>query len=348
MYTIEANSVNEAFHKALTHLLQKGWGSESRNGKVLRAPEPVTTVYKKPMNRVLENIVRLPNPFFHLMESLWMLAGRNDLRFVGQYNKRMSEYSDDQGVTQPAAYGYRWRNYFGYDQIAWIVDELKHNPTSRRCVLQMWHAGDRDSESPNGDLYAALHGSKDVPCNTSVYFLVRPDGRLDMTVTNRSNDAIWGCYGANVVHMSMLHEYVALHCGLPLGTYYQVSNDLHIYLDVYTREKCSQMLGVQRTDYQDRAVPLIREDETMQEWDRDLDVFFEHYDSEDGAQVMVAANYMTSWFRNIAVPMYNAHILVRAGKLKEADEYMFNTAPMCDWYMAAGCWLEHKQLRSAK
>ena len=34
--------------------------------------------------------------------------------------------------------------------------------------------------------------------------------KLCMTVCNRSNDMLWGAYGANVVHMSMLQEFVAL------------------------------------------------------------------------------------------------------------------------------------------
>ena len=50
--------------------------------------------------------------------------------------------------------------------------------------------------------------SKDLPCNTHVYFSIR-EGFLDMTVCNRSNDLIWGCCGANAVHMSFLQEYVA-------------------------------------------------------------------------------------------------------------------------------------------
>lgn len=50
-----------------------------------------------------------------------------------------------------------------------------------------------------------------------------------MTVANRSNDIIWGCYGANAVHMSMLQEFVANALGIPVGLYNQVSNDWHIY-----------------------------------------------------------------------------------------------------------------------
>ena len=72
---------------------------------------------------------------------------------------------------------------------------------------------------------------KDYPCNTQIYFWERR-GELNMTVTNRSNDMIWGAYGANAVHMSVLLEYMAAMLGYAVGTYYQFSNNLHAYTDV--------------------------------------------------------------------------------------------------------------------
>ena len=50
-----------------------------------------------------------------------------------------------------------------------------------------------------------------------------------MTVCNRSNDMIWGAYGANAVHMSILMEYVAVAVNAPMGSYYQISDSFHIY-----------------------------------------------------------------------------------------------------------------------
>lgn len=35
----------------------------------------------------------------------------------------------------------RWRKFFGYDQLDWIVEELTANPDTRRCVLSMWDPG---------------------------------------------------------------------------------------------------------------------------------------------------------------------------------------------------------------
>lgn len=54
---------------------------------------------------------------------------------------------------------------------------------------------------------------------------------LDMTVTNRSNDLVWGMLGANVVHFSFLQEYLASMLGVGVGHYHQMTNDLHIYVN---------------------------------------------------------------------------------------------------------------------
>ena len=49
----------------------------------------------------------------------------------------MKDFSDD-SRTLNAAYGNRWRSYFGEDQIEQIIDILIKNPDDRRAVLQMW------------------------------------------------------------------------------------------------------------------------------------------------------------------------------------------------------------------
>lgn len=221
MHTITPTSPDEALYLSLHALAEYHVYSESRNGPVLRFPGLVVTEWKNPMQRISWSPVRDANPFLHYIEAFWMLAGRNDVALVAKLAANMQNYSDD-GATLFGAYGYRWRKHFGQDQILKIINELKRDPTSRRCVLQMW---DGDIE-----LDRALGGGRDVCCNHAITF--DPcDGVLNMTVSNRSNDLVWGAYGANVVHMSILHEYVAAQTGLQLGTYFQCSSNLHLYLE---------------------------------------------------------------------------------------------------------------------
>ena len=215
MQLIETTNVNHAIIAGINTLTSQGIRQGSRNGGVIAAPWPVVTVMTNPTDRVLFNPARDANPFFHLFESLWMMAGRHDVEFVAQFVPRMREYSDD-GITLDGAYGYRWRNWWRKDQLFEIIEQLVADPDSRRCVLAMWDGDDLYEES------------LDKPCNTHIYFRVL-NGTLDMTVCNRSNDIIWGLYGANTVHLSILQEFMAAAIGVDVGIYRHLSNNFHMY-----------------------------------------------------------------------------------------------------------------------
>lgn len=324
MRHILARNVNEALSIALFNLVQFGEARESRNGPVLAFPYPVMTEYVAPRERVLFSPKRNANPVFHLLESLWMLAGRSDVKFVSTFVKRMKEFSDD-GEILWGAYGWRWRRFFGYDQLEYIIGELRSNPTSRRCVLQMWNGMDTPQHG-NGEFYnddtlpdlkIAVTGGKDVPCNTAIYFDMR-DGRLNMTITNRSNDIIWGAYGANAVHMSILQEYVAAAVGVPVGRMWQFSNDLHLYTDVVKMDDITPLaLEAHTTNhYSDRdqliePAPLIAEGESIEDFDDDLETFFDRFDGRDdgdGPLASALGQYQTQFFNFVVVPMLNAWI----------------------------------------
>ena len=114
MEVLRVRNVNHALPLGLTLLYDNGVARKSRAGNVIEYPEPVTTVYSRPRERVLFGYERNANPFFHFMEGLWMLDGRNDVKGVASYVKRMETYSDDGKILQ-GAYGHRWRNHFGID-----------------------------------------------------------------------------------------------------------------------------------------------------------------------------------------------------------------------------------------
>lgn len=224
----------KAFHEKKLPLERK----KSRAGEVLSCVEPVLIKYALPRERVLFNSARDANPFFHLFEALWMLAGQNDVATLKFYNSKIGEIASDDGLIFNGAYGYRWRNanqqvYQGdggwvvFDQLSFLISHLRNNMNSRRAVLQMWNVED--------DLLN-VDKVKDVCCNTAVYFQVKNE-ELHMTVTNRSNDLIWGLLGANYVHFTMLQEYMANCLGVALGDYNHFTNDLHVYEDNWEPER---------------------------------------------------------------------------------------------------------------
>lgn len=217
IHQISGRNVHQILPVALDYMLKHGKGHNSRNGPVLSLEEPCVIEYTHPHERVMFHEERNGNPYFHLMECLWMMAGRNDVALPARYVKNMVNFSDD-GLTFNGAYGHRWRKHFGLDQLAYIVDALKRDANDRRVVLQMWDA--------RRDLGLA---SKDLPCNVTILFRVVAS-RLDMTVVNRSNDLVWGALGANAVHMSFLQEWVATAIGVDIGRYWQFSTNMHLYV----------------------------------------------------------------------------------------------------------------------
>lgn len=210
---IYGSTVGQVYKEALIKIAMHGYAEDTRGGKVLTVEEPVVLTLTNPLSRVLWNPQRNANPFFHIMETVWMLAGRNDVKFLTLFNPRMAEFADNGAIN--GAYGYRWRNPI--EQIAMVAQVLNASPNTRQAVIAMW--------DPDLDLGTTVN---DRPCNTHIYFRILR-GRLNMTVCNRSNDLIWGMLGANVVHMTYLHELVARMINKPLGEYMVFTNNLHIY-----------------------------------------------------------------------------------------------------------------------
>lgn len=224
MTEIVVRNVNSAFSELFWKLKVLDLQPEpTRNGPALVFPEPVITTYNCPLERVLFHAGRDCNPVFHLLESIWILAGRRDVAFLQQFNSKIGQYSDD-GKNFNAAYGYRLRHHFGRDQLVEVIQQLRKDPGTRQAVMQIWDPVDLTKKT------------KDKACNMEVVFDNR-GGRLNMSVLNRSNDAWWGAYGANAVHFSILQEFVACAVGLRVGVYRQISNNLHLYTELYNAKQ---------------------------------------------------------------------------------------------------------------
>jgi hypothetical protein len=345
MQVIRATNVNDALKQGTELLRTVGVREDSRNGPVLRVQEPVCTVYSRPDQCVLFAPKRDANPFFSLVESLWYLGGRDDLKALTPYVKRMAEFSDDGGVTQPASYGKRWRDWFmdvgddnghfpSFDQLDWVVQRLRKDPADRRVVISMWDA--------SADPHRADQGSKDVPCNLSIVPYVTGD-RLNILVTCRSNDAILGAYGANAVQFGILLSYLAARLGLEVGEYRQVSVNLHQYeSQKFEAEEWEDPYVTGRVE----PYPIFKDfDQVAGLGDvhrermikQDLLILFEHGWRE------AATKARWPFIRQVAAPMMAAHEHWRAHK-KRPGSYqevigILRHCAASDWRLAATQWM---------
>lgn len=305
-----------------------------RGASTIEAPDPVCTVYNKPTERVLFSPTRDANPFFHFFESLWMLAGRNDLAFMMKFNKQMSQYSDD-GERLWGAYGWRWRSFFAFDQLKALVELLRSDKDSRRGVVTMWSpAEDVLGNVKRTGVTEGGPSGRDVPCNTHLYFKIRHDA-LHMTVCNRSNDMIWGAYGANAVHMSFLQEYLAEQMGVAVGVMRQVSDSLHVYLPPHRGgalwEKLRDRYRTDPTEFQEDLYAEIKTTPLGSQhtnWNQDLERFFRFVESP---HPMLPEFFVTEFFAGVVAPLWIGweHRSVEAVDKCTAE----------DWRKAAREWL---------
>lgn len=341
MQVIRARNVNDALVQGVALMREGAVKQASRNGSTLEYPEPVCTVYERPVERVLFDGVRDANPFFHLLESLWMLAGRRDVAWLKRILPRMAEYSDD-GLVFNAAYGYRWRNQFDLktpsgapstDQLSAIVRLLRADHDSRRAVLQIWDA--------RADLEVV---SKDLACNTQATFKVR-DGQLNMLVSNRSNDMVWGCYGANAVHFSVLHEYMAARIGVATGTYRQVSDSFHAYEETWGKvaDIGQRYEGDPYQSGDVTAYPLVASPE---DFDAELLRWFENPPDAmtlaEWDEISRSKTWRNPFFINVATPMYQALFSYKERKDRQTAGLWLDRCAASDWRRAGREWLQRR------
>lgn len=316
MHTIVAKNVDDAYMKARSHMEAFGAVGSSRNGEVMVTPWPVMTVYENPCDRVLLNRGRKSNHAFHINEAIWMLSGSNDARWLDQFiHDFSSRYANPDG-TMDGAYGHRWRQHFGKDQLEEVIDILLTANNSRRAVIAM--------HDPRVDLNV---NTLDQPCNTHIYFRI-VGGALDMTVMCRSNDIIWGAYGANAVHFSVLQEYLAAAIGVKVGKMYQFSNNWHAYTKVWENTNS----GLTREEWPGYTpTPLVN---SPGDFIADCERWV-HPDWEGFV-------YVNEWFPRVLYPIRRAYLECKAGYFKDAHSFADNIQDF-KWRKGMIRWIENKE-----
>lgn len=111
-------------------------------------------------------------------------------------------------------YGKQWRNFNGFDQLKWLLHEIKVNPNSRRLIVSAWN--------PSEINYMSLP-----PCHSLFQFYV-DNGKLSCELYQRSADAFLGV-PFNIASYSLLTYIVAAYTNLKPGEFIHTFGDLHIY-----------------------------------------------------------------------------------------------------------------------
>lgn len=187
---------------------------ESRFGKV-QDFGPAYFEFHRPHNQLLLLKNRKFNPYFAVVESAWILSGRKDLECLKFIIDSYDKFSDDK-ITLNGAYGYRMRKSSGIDQLDELINLLINSPQTRRAVITLYNPSDLLNSK-----------SMDIPCNTTLFFKIR-NGKLDLTVINRSNDLFLGI-PYNVFAFNVIQHFVATKVQIEVGVQRHFTDSLHLY-----------------------------------------------------------------------------------------------------------------------
>ena len=156
-----------------------------------------------------------------IYELQWFLRGDTNVKFLHDHGVSIwDEWADANGDLGPI-YGHQWRSWPDYrggtiDQIANVVDLIKHSPDSRRMIVSAWNVAEVES--------MALP-----PCHTMFQFYVA-DGRLSLQLYQRSADTFLGV-PFNIASYALLLMMMAQVTGLQPGDFVHTTGDTHLYLN---------------------------------------------------------------------------------------------------------------------
>ena len=156
-----------------------------------------------------------------IVELLWFLRGETNVRSLNEQGVSIwNEWADENGELGPV-YGRQWRAWpaadgRSIDQVARVLDQLRHDPDSRRIIVSAWNVG----ELPKMAL---------APCHCLVQFQVA-DGRLSCQVYQRSADIFLGL-PFNIASYATLTHILAQQADLSVGELVWTGGDCHLYLN---------------------------------------------------------------------------------------------------------------------
>jgi thymidylate synthase len=210
----------QAFHDLVRRILAEGVRKSDRTGTGtlsvfghqmrfdLSAGFPLLTTKKLHLRSIIH-------------ELLWFLRGETNIAYLREHGVTIwDEWADAGGELGPV-YGAQWRSWRGadgrtHDQIAWLVDEIRRNPDSRRLVVSAWNVGELDR--------MAL-----MPCHALFQFFVA-DGRLSCQLYQRSADVFLGV-PFNIASYALLTQMIAQVTDLEPGDFVHTLGDAHLYLN---------------------------------------------------------------------------------------------------------------------
>lgn len=147
--------------------------------------------------------------------------------------KEDNDFANQWGSIGDGAYGSQWRNFGqefwisekgnvlgqtkGFDQISWLINEIKTNPNSRRLLVWAYNPKDHNE----------LKKAVLPPCHMGFQVVVQ-NNKLNLVWTQRSCDVFLGI-PFNIASYALLTHLLALETGYEVGELVFEGHDVHLY-----------------------------------------------------------------------------------------------------------------------
>lgn len=302
---------SQTFRQALIEIIREGQEVRPR-GMLTKEIAPATMVVD-PRKTLYFSKERNLNFAFLLAENLWYLSGRSDTHFLSFYNSKIKSFSEDglhDGAYGPKIVG----------QIRYVIETLKNDPDSRQAIVSLW----RENPRP----------SKDVPCTSLFQFMIR-DSKLNMYVTMRSNDIIWGS-NYDVPSFALIQIVMASCLGIPPGQLYHTGNSLHLY---ETHFDLAERLALEEVVYKAElpiCMPMSLEEHTQQ-WDKlgSIEGCMRNFDDKAFNAVAYHVEKLDIFYQNYALVFAWYHAMKRKDTMTmncACIELANIKSPFFEWY----------------
>lgn len=156
-----------------------------------------------------------------IYELLWFIKGDTNIKYLKDHKVKIWDaWADENGDLGPV-YGKQWRSWTRadgetVDQLMNAIDLIKHNPDSRRIIVNAWNAGE-------------LNEMALTPCHCLFQFYVA-EGKLSCQLYQRSADTFLGV-PFNIASYALLTMMIAQVCDLEYGEFVHSFGDVHLYLN---------------------------------------------------------------------------------------------------------------------
>ena len=154
-----------------------------------------------------------------IFELLWFLRGDTNIAYLKQNGVSIwDEWADGNGDLGPV-YGAQWRSWpdgcgNGIDQLSLLLDQIRHNPDSRRLMVSAWNP-------------ALIDKMALPPCHCLFQFYVA-DRKLSLQLYQRSADVFLGV-PFNIASYALLLMMMAQACELEAHEFVHTFGDVHLY-----------------------------------------------------------------------------------------------------------------------